>query len=151
MNRSINKRIVTTLLLLISAGAMTVYAGAEPFTKFGDYTVIHTVFSSDRVDEKTASIHNLVRAKDRALLNLSIVKNDTGDAMRGLPAIMSGSVVNLMQQRRELQFIEVREGDAAYYLAPFLIHNEEVLHFSLSVEHDGKTYDVKFTKKLYID
>ncbi|MGH1372288.1 MAG: DUF4426 domain-containing protein [Cellvibrionaceae bacterium] len=143
--------IVTFFVLFSAVCASTVQAGAEPFTKFGEYTVIHTVFSSDRVDEKTAATHNLVRAKDRALLNLSIVKSNAGDDMRGLPAIMSGSVANLMQQRKELEFIEIREGDAVYYLAPFLIHNEEVLHFTLSIEHQGKAYDVKFTKKLYID
>lgn len=151
MNKLIRKNTRFLTVLIMSFFAMSVNAGAEPFTKVGDYTIVHTVFSSDRIDEETASRYNLVRAKDRALLNLSIVKNDAGGNMRGLPAKMSGSVSNLMQQKRVLEFIEIQEGDAVYFLAPFRIHSEEVLHFSLSVEHDGKTHDVKFTKKLYID
>ncbi len=151
MSRSIYRSGLVFFVFIASVFPLMVHAGAEPFTKFGDYTVVHTVFSSDRIDEKTASLYNLVRAKDRALLNLSIVKSDAGDEMRGLQAIMTGSVANLMQQQKTLEFIEIREGDAVYYLAPFRIHNEEVLHFTLSVEHEGKAYDVKFTKKLYID
>jgi len=142
------------LRLLMSMGcglALGAQAGAEPFTKFGDYTVVHSVFGSEFIDESIASRYNLSRGGDRALLNLSIVKSDAGGKMRGLPAKVSGVVANLMQQQKTLEFIEIREGDAVYYLAPFRIYNEEVLHFSLTVEHDNKAYDLKFTKKLYVD
>ncbi len=139
------------LLVLSLAFPLAAWAEGEPFTKFGDFTVFHTVFNSDFVPPEVAKAYNLVRAKDRALVNVSIVKNNAGDAMRGLPAEVSGSVVNLMQQKKTLEFMEINESDAVYYLAPLLIHHEEVLHFSLTLEHDGKQYDVKFTKKLYVD
>jgi Domain of unknown function (DUF4426) len=151
MNRYV-KTILLRMGVLMACGlSFGAQAGAEPFTKFGDYTVVHSVFGSKFIDESIASQYNLARGNDRALLNLSIVKSDAGGNMRGLPAKVSGVVANLMQQQKALKFIEIREGDAVYYLAPFRIHNEEVLHFSVTVEHDNKAYDLKFTKKLYVD
>lgn len=148
---SIFRQISQVLLLACMTSSLAAWAEGEPFTKFGDYTVVHTVFTSDFVPPDVAKAYNLVRAKDRALVNVSIVKNNAGADMRGLAAEVSGTVVNLMQQQKALEFIEISESDAVYYLAPLRIHHEEVLHFNLTLQHDGKQYDVKFTKKLYID
>ena len=44
-----------------------------------------------------------------------------------------------------LKFIEIKEGDATYYLAPFVFNNEELLHFDIQVGADTNSKPMSFT------
>lgn len=120
---------------------------------FGDYTVHYNVFNSTDVPAKVAETYKLVRGKDRALVNISVTKTVDGVTSLGLPAQISGVRRNLMQQKQTLKFVEVDEGDATYYLAPFVFNNEELLHFDISVTVDGATrpMNITFNRTLYAD
>jgi hypothetical protein len=120
---------------------------------FGDYTVHYNVFNSTDVPAKVAETYKLVRGKDRALVNISVTKTVDGVTSLGLPAQISGVRRNLMQQKQTLKFVEVDEGDAIYYLAPFVFNNEELLHFDISVIVDGATrpMNITFNRTLYAD
>ena len=142
---------VLCVLCLSSGASLQAQESSAPFTRFGDFVVTHTVFNSTFITEEVAAAYKLSRARDKALVNVSIVRSGAGAQTMGLPATISGSVTNLMQQKTQLKFMEINEGEAVYYLAPFRVHNEEILHFALTVEHEGKAYDVTFTKKLYQD
>lgn len=113
--------------------------------KFGDYTVHYNVFNSTDIPAKVAEAYKLVRGKDRALVNISLTKTENSSTTLGLPAIVSGASKNLMQQKQALKFIEIKEGDATYYLAPFVFNNEEVLHFDIQVSADANTKPMSFT------
>lgn len=113
--------------------------------KFGAYTVHYNVFNSTDIPAKVAEAYKLVRGKDRALVNISLTKTENGSTTLGLPAIVSGASKNLMQQKQALKFIEIKEGDATYYLAPFVFNNEEVLHFDIQVSADANTKPMSFT------
>jgi hypothetical protein len=113
--------------------------------KFGDYTVHYNVFNSTDIPAKVAESYKLVRGKDRALVNISLTKTENGSTSLGLPAVVSGASKNLMQQKQALKFIEIKEGEATYYLAPFVFNNEEVLHFDIQVSADANSKPMKFT------
>jgi hypothetical protein len=102
------------------------------------------------IPPEIAKIHKLVRAKDQAYVNVALVKKTGGN---GIPAVISGQHRNLMQQKFELEFIEIKESTATYYLAPLRFINEEILHIDLSVETLDKTDagSLTLTKKLYKD
>jgi hypothetical protein len=121
--------------------------------KAGDYTVHFNVFNSTDIAASVAEQFKLVRGKDRALVNISLVKTENGSVSLGLPAIVSGVTRNLMQQKQDLKFIEVKEGDVTYYLAPFVFNNEDLLHFDISVKTsaDSAAFAVQFTRTLYKD
>jgi hypothetical protein len=117
---------------------------------FGDYTVHYTVFHSTDIPAKVAEIYKLVRGKDRALVNISLTRTENGTTSLGLPVQISGKTRNLMQQQQVLKFIEINEGEATYYLAPFVFSNEEVLHFDIEVTgSDSKPMKVTFNRTLY--
>jgi hypothetical protein len=119
---------------------------------FGDYTVFYNVFHSTDIPAKVAETYKLVRGRDRALLNISVVKTENGQTSLGLPAKVSGDTKNLMQQKQALKFIEINEGDATYYLAPFVFNNEELLHFSAQVTPtDGQPLNITFNRTLYTE
>ena len=120
---------------------------------FGAYTLHYNVFNSTSIAPGVAKTYKLVRGKDRALVNISITKTESGATSLGLPAVVLGSAQNLMQQKKKLNFIEVVEVDATYYLAPFVFDNEELLHFDIQVQNapDAEPMQVKFSRTLYRD
>jgi Domain of unknown function (DUF4426) len=121
--------------------------------KAGNYTVHFNVFNSTDIPASVAEQFKLVRGKDRALVNISLVKNESGNTSLGLPAIISGTTRNLMQQKQDLKFIEVKEGDVTYYLAPFVFNNEDLLYFDIQVKTNESSSPilVQFNRTLYKD
>lgn len=113
--------------------------------KFGDYTVHYNMFNSTDIPASVAETYKLVRGKDRALVNISLTKTEDGNTSLGLPALVSGKTKNLMQQQQALKFIEIKEGNATYYLAPFVFNNEELLHFDIQVSADANAKPMTFT------
>lgn len=119
---------------------------------FGDYTVFYNVFHSTDIPAKVADTYKLVRGRDRALVNISVVKTANGQTSLGLPAQVSGTTKNLMQQKQNLKFIEISEGDATYYLAPFVFNNEELLHFTVELTpQNGQPVSITFNRTLYTE
>lgn len=122
----------------------------KPYEEFGEYKVFFSVFNSSFIPPEIAKSYNLVRGSNRALVNIAVLKNGS---IYGGKATISGQFKNLMQQSRELEFIEINEQKASYYLAPLRFDNEEVLHFHISVQPEGseKTHTFSFHRKMNTD
>lgn len=116
-----------------------------------DYIVYYNVFNSSLIPPKVARIHKLNRANNRVYLNVALVKKSGGYGIA--PTALSGQYRNLMQQKFALEFIEIKEPTATYYLAPIRFDNEEILHLDITVQPDTETPATTFTitKKLYVD
>lgn len=94
------------------------------------YQIHYSVFPSTILQPDIASAYGLKRSRYEALLNISITpKGKYG----GLPATVEGTVTNLMQQQKTLEFMEIREQQVAYYLAPVRVSGEEIVHFAITV------------------
>lgn len=120
--------------------------------QFGSYTLHYNVFNSSNIPPQVAAAYNLVRGEDRALVNISVTKTEDGKTSLGLPVVVKGVTRNLMQQQQNLKFIEIQEGDATYYLAPFVFNNEELLHFDIHVViGTERPLKVSFNRTLYAD
>lgn len=147
-----NKTNWSWLGLLIAALWAVDAARAEdrPFREFGDYRVYYSAFNSSFVDPEIAAAYEIVRGRDRGLINIAVVPLGT---MGGRPAQISGHVANIFAQRQKLEFFEVREGDAVYYLAPFRFENEDSLTFNVTVKPapDLPSYTLSFQKTFYRD
>ena len=144
-------RLTTVVLLLLPLSSLAQQEAREQqvFTQFGDVRVLHTVFNSSFLQPEIAATYKFKRADDQMLVNVAVVRGET--ASGGLPVKLSGEVSNLMQQKKTLQFTEIHEKGAVYYLAPLRLDADEVLHFHFQVELDGKRYDVNFDRQLYRD
>ena len=73
---------------------------------------------------------------------------DGGDVAR--KSEVSGTVFNLIH-RNKLDFQEIDERDAIYYIAQFTADNKETLDFTLLVKPDtsARAYKLQFNKMLY--
>jgi hypothetical protein len=125
----------------------------ETSKKFGAYTVHYNVFNSKSIPAEVANLYKLTRSKDIALVNISLTKTEHGVASLGLPAKVSVKAVNLMQQVKTLEFMEIKEPDATYYIAKFRHSNEEDIRFEVSVVPEGETkpLTVSFTRRLFTE
>jgi hypothetical protein len=116
----------------------------------GEYTVHYNVFHSLDIPASVAQVHGFVRGRDRALVNVSVTKQEDGKQSLGLKTSLSGNAKNLMQQQQPLRFVEVNEGDAVYYIAPIIFTNEDLLHFTVNLDIDGlPPQQVRFHRTLY--
>lgn len=151
MTKIINYWLAIAALMLTTCQLANAQSNA--YEEFGNYRVFYSVFNSTFLQPDIAELHGFSRASNRALINIALIhSSDEGDSL-GLPARVEGSAQNLIMQNKPLNFVEIRDGDAVYYLASFSFNNEEPLHFTVTVDHEGTAtpHEVKFTKTLYRD
>ncbi len=98
--------------LLSSMLSINSHAQENTSYELDNHIIYYNVFNSTMIPPDIARVHNLVRAKDQVYVNVALVKKTGGN---GIPAIISGYHRNLMQQKFELEFIEIKEPTATYY------------------------------------
>jgi hypothetical protein len=150
------KLIITLGMLLLSCLAIAQINQTKEIQtsqKFGAYTVHYNVFNSKDIPPEVASAYKLTRAKDIALINISLTKRESDSTTLGLPAKISAKAVNLMQQGKALEFNEIKEPEATYYIASLRHTNEEDIRFEVSVlpEGENKPLTLSFTRKLFTE
>lgn len=140
------------VLLIVSSFSLAQQPTVSPITS-GDYLIHFSTFNSSFLTPEVASAYGLVRGADRAIVNIAVTRVQPEDGIYGLPVKVTGVARNLMQQQTQLQFIEIQEQNAIYYIAPFEFDDEEVLHFDIDVilPEQNRPTSVNFSKKLYED
>ena len=134
------------LLLLFSAllAVNTDICQAET-QQHGAFDVHYTVFPSTIIPTAVAQAHQITRADNKIVVNVSL-KRDDQPAM----AYLKGEVINLLEQVIELDFVEVRESDAIYYLATHISLPEDILRFNLLVTPvDSDSIAITFLHRYY--
>ena len=126
----------TTVLML---GLMGEFSVAERSSTFGKYTVHYNVLTTDLLEPSVAHSYNISRSRQRALLNVAVLKRVMGTTGRPVTAKVHATATNLSAQLREIEMRELREGGAIYYLGQFSVNNEETFKFTLQVTPEGET------------
>jgi hypothetical protein len=121
-------------------------AVAEQKVQVDEFEIHYTAFPSLLVPADTASLHGLTRAENRLLLNLSVRR--TG---KPVPAVVTGQVLNILNQSQPLTFFEVKEQTAIYYLAEVVNQEKDWLRFTLEIEFskDHPPYVIEFNRQYY--
>jgi hypothetical protein len=133
-----------TLISLLFGWAISVGASApavaENSTRVDGYTIHHNALTTDLLSPTIASAYQIRRSKSRAMLNVSVIKDEPDNAPgQSVSARVTAVAKNLLGQEREVPMREVREGTAVYYIGDFLVADRETLNFQLSVQPDGSS------------
>jgi len=85
------------------------------------------------------------------MVNLSILKNREGAMGEPVRTHVESTATNLSQQLRELNFREIMEQNAIYYIADTLVNNEETLSFNFIITPEGEdsSYTLTFQEKFF--
>jgi len=138
------------LSLIFSLALLSAPSFAEQKSQLGPYEVHYIAFNSTFVTPEIAKLYDIQRSRYNALINISVLDSRN----KNKPAVavkLSGAARNLIGNQTNLDFKEVREGEAVYYLAQLRFSNEETFRFEITVD-DGKSQQLlKFQQKLYVD
>ncbi|MCF6255089.1 MAG: DUF4426 domain-containing protein [Gammaproteobacteria bacterium] len=117
---------------------------------FGDYTVHYNAFNTDTLQPKMAATYNIVRSKNRGMVNISVLKK-TDSGNKPVRADITISASNLTGQLRTLKVREVNKNNAIYYLSEFHVAHEEMLNFTLKILPEGSSQSmtVNFRQKFF--
>ena len=136
------------VLLLLSFGTGAV---AESSKEFGDYVVHYNAFRSDTLTPDIAKNYNLTRRNNRLIVNIAILKKVMNTTGQPVSSTVTGHASNLTGQLKTLEFREIREGNAIYYLAESKFSDGEFLKFELKIQPEGEETPVrlKFDKRFF--
>lgn len=116
----------------------------------GDHIVHFSAQSTDQLPPDVARAYNIVRSKNRAMLNVSVLREEDGTAVVADVAVKT---VNLTGQLKNVTMRRINEGDAIYYIGEVAIANRETLVFDISVTPEGSKIasNVRFKRQFYTD
>lgn len=136
---------VAALLVPVLLASAPLSATAEQAKVFGDYTVHYSAFSTDILTPEVARSYQIQRSKNRALLNVSVLKKLMGTTGQPVKAQVKATATNLSSQLRELDVRELEEHGAVYYIAQTTVANEETLRYDISITPEGETAPFTFS------
>jgi hypothetical protein len=154
ITRTTTTIIMLTLLGACGGGDQATVPTAEPAgasnIDIGDHIVHFSAQSTDQLPPDIARAYNIVRSKNRVMLNVSVLKESDSSAVT---AKVSVKTQNLTGQLKNVTMREVREQEAIYYIGETAVANQETLIFDIGVTPEGKSTpsDVRFKRQFYTD
>ncbi len=126
-------------------------ASAEQSQEFGNYVVHYNALVTDLLPAETARAYGITRSRNRAILNLTVLKKVMETSGQPVPAQVSATATNLNGQLRNIPVREIRDGNAIYYIGEFGIADQETLDFTAEVHPDGapQAYTIHFRQNFF--
>jgi len=121
-------------LLLLSTALM-----AENSTSIPGYTIHHNAILTSDLLPDVAKSYNIRRSTNRAMLNVSIIKEVAGTTGEPVTAKVSATGKNTRGQIRNIPLREIKETGAVYYIGDFLVENQETVTFTIEVTPTGES------------
>ena len=118
------KQLSIPSLLLIGLSFFTVDVFAE-INRWQNYEIHYTTLNSMLIPSEVAKAHNITRSKSRIVTNITVRKDDTAVAAK-----IEGTSTNLLNQLFTLDFQEVKEPGAIYYLSNQIIDEQVTIETS---------------------
>ncbi|VAW66402.1 hypothetical protein MNBD_GAMMA11-3333 [hydrothermal vent metagenome] len=125
---------------------------AEHSKTFGDYIIHFNAFRSDTLTPEIAKAYSLTRRNNRMVINITVQKKK-GNTTTPVKASISGFASNLTGQVKNLEFKEILDGEAIYYLAQSKVSNRETLKFEIKATPAGEKLvaQINFKQQFYTD
>ena len=114
------------------------------------YDIHYNAFNTMIITPEVAQTYGFTRARNRALLNVSVIDTVT---KKPLPAMVTGTRTNIIGQVLPLEFIQITEQNAIYYIAQLRFTEEEMWRFELKIQPDlnAKAIPLKFSQTFYLE
>lgn len=140
------RHLIGTLLaacLSFSAVAADAIKG-ERKEVFGDVTVHYNTFNSTFLTPDIAKAAELIRSKNQGVINVSVIKDG-----KPLIANVTGTVKDLTSKSVPLNFRQVTEQGAIYYIAQYPVEQQETRTFEIKVQNGDKINTINFNQELF--
>lgn len=143
----------SVLVILAVAACGLQNAAAERAIDFGDYQIHYNALTTDLIDPSVARAYNIIRSKNRALLNVAVLRRVMGMAAQPVRAGVTAETVNLNGQLRSIDMRELNDGGAIYYIGEIPVGHNESLKFNVQVTPEGAAegHSLTFQQEFYTE
>jgi hypothetical protein len=150
MNTARHLSVIICLLLASLALALALPSHAEQAIYSQKYDIHYNAFNTMMVTPEVAQSYGFTRARNRALLNISVIDSTT---KKPLPAVVTGTRTNIIGQVLPLEFLQIKEQNAIYYIAQLRFTEEELWRFELKIQPDlnANAIPLKFNQTFYLE
>ena len=136
------------LLLLLVCIGLNFSVSAEQKKQLGNWDVHYIAFPAPVLTPEIAQQYKIQRSKYNAVINISVLNSADQKAQQ---VSISGIAKDLQGRQTELEFSEVIEGDAVYYLAQLSFRNEQRFSFNINITQGNSTQNLRFDQIFYVD
>jgi hypothetical protein len=136
------------LLLILLGFSLTFSAVAEQKQQLGNWDVHYIAFPAPMLTPEVAQQYKLQRSKYNGVVNISVLDKDTQESKK---VAISGVAKDIQGRQRTLEFSEVTEGDAVYYLAQLPFQNAQQFRFNITINSGEQTQQLMFDQTFYVD
>lgn len=137
------KLLLSSLLLL-----GTVSVNAEQKKQLGPWDVHYIAMPSTLLEPDIAKAYDLERSQYQGLINISVLKTSDQSAQQ---VSITGMAKNLLGQQQTLEFKQVTEGKAVYYLAQLPYRNEQRMTITVQISQGSQQQQLQFDHTFYVD
>jgi len=119
----------------------------------GDHEVHFSAQSTDKLPLEVASFYDIVRSKNSAMLNVSILRKSDHLSVAGTVTVkavnLTGQLKNITMRRKD----SAGDPGAIYYIGVTPVANREWLIFDISVTPEGvdTASEVRFRRQFFTD
>lgn len=144
-----NKFIQRLSILLVTSVVM-LGAQAENMKKIDHLNIHYMAFGATFLTPEIAKAYKIERSRYNGVINISVL-NNTEENTPAKHVSISGKARNDLGQIKSLDFEEVTEGDAIYYLAQVTYSDEETYYFDITLNDGTGNKSLKFKQKFYVE
>lgn len=130
--------------------AISANANETNMKALGSMNVHYMAIGSTFFTPEIAKSYGITRSRYNALINISVLDNSK-DGTPAKTVSLTGTAKNNLGQFKTLNFTEVKEGEAIYYLAQVNYNDEETIHFDITINDGSEKQQLKFSQKFYVD
>jgi hypothetical protein len=124
----------------------------ESSRDFGTWSVHINALLTNKLTADIARQYGIARSDSRAMLNVSLVRNEGTGGPAGMRANVSVSATNLSGQLRNLTMREIVEEAAIYYIGETAVTDGETLIFTINITPEGEpTQTVRYMQQFFVD
>ena len=150
MLSTLTKQIKNLITALVITASFISTASAENMKSMGSMDIHYMAIGATFLTPQVAKAYGIERSKYNALINISVLDNTKPNKPAKAVSIM-GTAENLTGQFKRLDFEEVKEGDAIYYLAQLNYRDKEKVKFEITVMDGKETHTINFNQTFYVD
>lgn len=121
---------------------------AEQMKQLGNWDVHYMALPATFLTPEVAVEYGIQRSKFNGVINISVLDSKTQQAQQ---VAISGIAKDLFGRQRELEFNQVTEGDAVYYLATVPYQNEQLYNFTINIGQGEQQQQLTFSHTFFVD
>ncbi|MDX1676260.1 DUF4426 domain-containing protein [Arsukibacterium sp.] len=135
-------------LLGLIAMLCSVQLSAEQMKQLGNWDVHYMALPATFLTPEVAVQYDIQRSKFNGVINISVLETSTQQPQQ---VAIKGVAKDLFGRQRQLDFKQVTEGDAVYYLATVPYQNEQLYNFTIDVGQGDQQQQLTFSHTFYVD